>query len=222
MLELFKPRSVFLQMNKILILLLCVFCSSGSYGQVKTVFFDVKEQVTTDSTKANSYAIYGRVTGENLWVFKKYDLNDYLTVSGAFKDEALQIPHGKFVYYDWINPYDGFINQETVAKGKERYIKLSGNFEDGLRQGQWLSYYVNGQVKSVVNYEKGMAHGEFKSFNTKGDLEESGKFVNDLKEGEWLLKGGLTVVTFKNDKIISTVNKTRRQLKKEQENKGKL
>ncbi|MEJ5963156.1 hypothetical protein [Pedobacter immunditicola] len=211
-------------MNKILILLLFVLCSFNGFGQVKTVFFDAKDKVTADSTEANSYAIYGKVTGDSVYVFKKYDLDGYLLVTGSFKDDDLTIAHGKFVYYDWINPYDSFTNQEAVARGKERYITLSGNFENGLRQGLWISYYVNGDVKDVANYNKNLLNGEYKSFEANGDLKESGQFVNNKKEGEWKLKGGLQIVKFENDKVISTVNKTRKQLKKEkaQQNKSKL
>jgi hypothetical protein len=206
-------------MNKILIILLFVLCSFCGYGQVKTVFFDAKDKITTDSTKANSYAIYGKVTGDSLLAFKKYDLDGYLLVSGTFKDEALTIPQGKFVYYDWIDPNDNFRNMETVARGKERFIVLSGNFENGLRQGQWLTFYENGEVKNVMNYDKNVLQGAFKTFDNEGKLLESGEFVNNKKEGVWTLKGGLQVVTFKNDKVVSQIKKTRGQLKKEQQSK---
>ncbi len=221
MLALFKPRSVFLYMNKITILLLFIFCAFRSNGQVKSVFFDAKDIVTSDSTIAASYGIYGKVSGSDVYVFKKYDLDGFLLVTGAFKDEALRIPQGKFVYYDWIDPYESFKNQEAVARGKERYITLTGNFENGLREGQWTSYYENGEVKNVAFYHKDLLNGDYKSFDTHGDLKESGKFVNNKKEGEWLFKGGLQVVKFENDKAVSTVKKTRRQLKKEQVQPGK-
>lgn len=204
-------------MNKVLVFLLFVLCSFNGFGQVKSVFFDAEDKVTTDSTKAESYAIYGKVTGDSIYIFKKYDLDGYLMVTGSFKDEGLTIPHGKFVYYDWINPYDSFTNHETVARGKERYITLSGNFKNGRREGRWVSYYVNGDVKDVANYKGNLLNGEYKSFEANGNLKESGQFVNNKKEGEWSLKGGLQVVTFKNDKVIATVNKTRKQLKKEKE-----
>ena len=129
----------------------------------------------------------------------------------------LSIPQGNFVYYDWINPYDSFKNQEAVARGKERYVLLTGSFDNGLREGLWRSFYENGEVRDVAFYKKNLLNGDYKSFDKHGDLKESGKFVNNKKEGEWLLKGGLQVVKFENDKVISTVNKTRRQLKKEQE-----
>jgi antitoxin component YwqK of YwqJK toxin-antitoxin module len=209
-------------MNKIIIILLFILSSFAGYGQIKTVFFDNKDKVTADSTKATTYAIYGKLTGESLWAFKKYDLDGYLMMSGAFKDDALTIAQGKFIYYDWINPNDSFTNRDIVDKGKERYVTLSGEFVNGKRQGKWLSFYENGEIKNVFFYDKGVLQGEYKLFDNAGKLIESGQFVNDKKEGEWQLKGGLQVVVFKNDKVVSVVKKTRKQLKEEQQKKSKL
>ncbi len=209
-------------MNKIIILFLLVFGSFTGNAQVKTIFFDQKDKVTPDSVKAVTYAIYGKLSGENLWAFKKYDLEGYLMVSGAFIDDLLTVAQGKFNYYDWINPDDNFANQEIVAKGKERYLTLSGNFENGKRQGKWLSFYENGEIKNVFSYENGALQGEYKFFDHAGTLKESGQFFNDKKEGEWHLKGGLQVVVFKNDKVVSEVKKTKKQLREEQVRKSKL
>ncbi len=209
-------------MNKVIILLLLVLGSLAGNAQVKTVFFDQKDKVTNDSTKAVTYAIYGKLSGEELWAFKKYDLEGYMMVSGAFLDDLLTVAQGKFIYYDWINPVENFTNQEILARGKERYITLSGNFEGGKRQGRWLSFYENGEIKNVLFYNSGVLDGEYKFFDREGKLMESGQFLNGKKEGEWHLKGGLQVVVFKDNKVISDVKRTKKQLKEEQTNKGKL
>ncbi|WP_432714904.1 toxin-antitoxin system YwqK family antitoxin [Pedobacter sp.] len=200
-------------MNKFFLVVLFLLCAFGSDAQVKTVFFDSKDKVTADSAKAKSYAIYGKVTGDSVYVFKKYDLDGYLLVSGSFSDEQLNVAHGKFVYYDWINPNDSFANLEAVSKGKERYIVLSGSFKNGHREGQWLSFYENGDVKNVVIYKNNILNGPYKFFDTKGNLEESGQFINGKKEGEWQLDGGRKVAIYKDDKMISVVKKTKKEIK---------
>jgi len=217
MLELFKHSLIFLYMNKIYVLLLFVLFSLSGYGQVRKVYFDEKERVTTDSTQAASYGIYGFVSGENLWVFKKYDSDGYMMTSGAFRDSTLQIPEGKFVYYDWVDPNDGFRQLELYQAGKERYITMSGHFVQGKQHGQWLSYYVDGSVKNVVNYKKGVLNGPFKSFNRDGDLVETGQFLNGKREGKWIADGGLKITTYREDQVISVEKKSKRQLREEQQ-----
>lgn len=220
MLGLFKLRMIFLSMRKSFIIILFVLFSLCGYGQVRTVYFDVKDKVTTDSTKANSYAIYGKISGDSLWVFKKYDRDGYLLVTGSFKDDLLSIAQGKFVYYNWINPNESFSNAATLSQGKERYIVQSGNYDQGLRQGKWFSYYESGEIRNVVVFNTGVMSGEFKFFDENGKLQESGQFMNDKKQGTWILSGGLKVVNYENDQVISVVKKTKRELKKEQENKA--
>ena len=206
-------------MHKILIIILFVLFSSAAQSQIQTVYFDAKDQVTADSTLARSYGIYGKVTGEQLWVFKKYDIDGVLMVTGAFKDDLLSLPQGKFVYYDWVDASNNYANLILLERGIQRYVLLSGNFENGLKHGRWTSFYENGDVKSVSLFEAGILHGDYISFDRNGDMFERGTFVNNKKEGTWQLSGGLKVVEYKNDQVISVTNKTKRQLKAEQQNK---
>lgn len=206
-------------MNKLVMTVVLLFFSILGYGQVRTVYFDAKDVATTDSTRIASYGIYGKVSGSNLWVFKKFDLDNYLMVTGAYKDDELRIPQGKFVYYDWVDNGNSYVGIEATIKGRERYVVLSGDFENGLRQGRWTSYYEDGEVKTIANYEKGVLQGEFKSFTHKGDVDQSGTFANNKKEGVWQVDGGRRVVTFKEDKIISDVKISKRDLKQQKERK---
>lgn len=201
-------------MKKIFIAGLLFLCSTvWGYAQVKTVYFDIKDKVTTDSLHAASYAVYGKVSGDSLWVFKKYDMDGYIATTGSFKDELLEVPHGKFVYYDWINPNKSETGANALNTGRDRYIVLSGNFDNGLRQGKWLSYYENGEIKSVINFEKGMMQGEYKGFDDKGRIIETGQYAEDKKDGEWKFNGGLRVITFKMDQVISDVKRTKKELR---------
>ena len=222
MLELFKHSLIFLYMNKIYILLIFILISYSGFGQVRKVYFDEKDRVTTDSTEAASYGIYGYLSGEKLWAFKKYDSEGYMMTTGAFSDSSLQIPQGKFVYYDWVDPNEGFRQLEVYTKGKERYVTMSGNFVQGKQHGQWISYYVDGSVKNVVNYEKGLLNGPFKSFDRDGDLVETGQFLSGKRDGKWVTDGGLKVTTYKDDQVLSVEKKTKRQLREEQQQKPKL
>lgn len=204
-------------MNKFITLILFVLCSFSAQSQIRTVYFDANDKVTTDSTIAYSYGIYGKITGQDLWMFKKYDIDGVLMVTGAFMDDLLTLPQGKFVYYDWVDPNVDYANQTVIDQGKQRYMRVSGNFVNGLRDGQWISFYENGNVRDIAHYVANSLSGEYKSFDRKGEIIQSGQYLNDKKEGEWILEGGLRVATYQNDKVISVVKKTRRQLKAEQQ-----
>lgn len=202
-------------MKRLFLLLVLVTSYMASHAQLKTVYFDEDDQVIADSTEAYSYAILGRVTGDSVNTVKKFDAEGYLMMTGSYKDDSLKVPHGNFVYYNWVDAVSPLGNSVIPPNGKERYISLKGNFRNGLRQGRWIVYYQNGSIKDVIHYKNNQMHGEYRNFDYKGSLETFGNFVNNKKEGTWTLKGGRVITQFKNDQAVSTVKKSKKQLEAE-------
>lgn len=203
-------------------MLVLLTCYVAGNAQLKTVYFDEDDQIISDSTEAFSYAILGRVTGDSVNTVKKFDADGYLMMTGSYKDDSLKVPHGNFVYYDWVEIVSPLGNSVVPPNGKERYINLKGSYKNGLREGRWIVYYQNGSIKDVINYRNNLMHGEYRHFNYRGSLETLGNFVNNKKEGTWTLKGGRVVVEFKNDKAVSTVKKSKKQLEAERAAKNTL
>ena len=202
-------------------LLAFLYMSFNGFSQVKTVYYDDEDHVIADSTQASSYAIYGKLTGDSVYIFKKYDADGYVMVTGAFKDDSLQVAHGKFVYYDWVDQLTTLGNTLPVADGKDRYILLTGNFKDGKREGRWLTFYPNGSLKSVVTFVDNVLNGESKSFDTKGRLQTSGNFLNGKKNGQWIMSGGRKIEQYENGELRSTVKKSKKELEAERNKQQK-
>ena len=76
-------------------------------------------------------------------------------------------------------------------------------------------HYQNGSIKDVMHYRRNLMEGEYRNFDYKGNLEIFGNFVNNKKEGTWVTKGGRVVYQFKNDKVVSTSRKSKKQLETE-------
>lgn len=208
-------------MKRIMFLLAFLYMSFNGFSQVKTVYYDDEDHVIADSTQASSYAIYGKLTGDSVYTFKKYDADGYVMVTGAFKDDSLQVAHGKFVYYDWVDQLTTLGNTLPVADGKDRYILLTGNFKDGKREGRWLTFYPNGSLKSVVTFVDNVLNGESKSFDTKGRLQTSGNFLNGKKNGQWIMSGGRKIEQYENGELRSTVKKSKKELEAERNKQQK-
>jgi len=208
-------------MKRIVFLLAFLYMSFNAFSQVKTVYYDDQDHVIADSTQATSYAIYGKLTGDSVYTFKKYDADGYVMVTGAFKDDSLQVAHGKFVYYDWIDQLTTLGNTLPVADGKDRYILVTGYYKDGKREGRWLTFYPNGGLKSVVSFVDNVLNGESKNFDTKGRLQTSGNFLYGKKDGQWIVSGGRTIEQYENGKLVSTVKKSKKELEAEQNKQKK-
>lgn len=184
-------------------------------AQVKTVYFNEDDEIVKDSTLAYSYALVGQVTGDSVYTVKKFDAEGYLMMTGSYKDDAFKVPHGDFVYYDWVEIISPMGNYVVPASGKERFINLRGTFRNGLREGRWITYYQSGSIKDVMHYKRNLMDGEYRNFDYKGNLDTFGNFINNKKEGAWVTKAGHVVYQFKNDKIVSTTRKSKKQLESE-------
>jgi hypothetical protein len=208
-------------MKRLVLVLAFALFSLNGFSQIRTVYYDDEDHVTTDSTQASSYAIFGKLTGDSVYTYKKYDVDGFVTVTGSFKDDDLKIPHGKFVYYDWVDQLSNLGYTLPPTNGKERYVVVTGRYKDGKKDGKWYTFYPDGKLKNVVTFSNDVMNGEFKFFDSKGKLDTSGTYVNGKKNGEWISGGGRKIQQFENDVATSTIKKSKKQLKEEEERAGK-
>ena len=64
--------------------------------------------------------------------------------------------------------------------------KIQGKISKGKREGEWLWYWENGQLKEKVNYKDGKKEGEQLRYYENGKLEKSeiykdGKLIKTIK-----------------------------------------
>lgn len=190
-------------MKKILILLSLILLSTlGLKAQVKTIYY-IGEKVMRDSTLAStlatSYAVYGKLTNDSLYVYKKYDILNNLMITGSFKNDSLNIPHGKFTFYSDVETFNDTHDSVFPYTDKNIFVSEEGQYENGLSVGRWIGYYPDGKILMTVNFENGLKQGEFVGYDEKGRVETLGVFKADKKEGEWLLKRGKKKIFYIND-----------------------
>lgn len=201
-------------MKKIWFFLILLLCFTGTFAQVKTVLLNDKDEVITDSTEAVGYAVYGKITGDSLYTFKKFDFEGILLSSGFFRQDNLVEPEGQFIYYNWITPENNYTNDGFEINGRERYVELVGHFKNGLRQGRWISYYTDKKIKQVITFEQGILHGAYQYFGPDGKLVAQGLYNSGKKTGTWVLNGGKQENEYLNDELISTLKGKQLQQKK--------
>lgn len=60
-----------------------------------------------------------------------------------------------------------------------------GAFKGGKKEGAWIEYYENGQLKEKRNYKSGKRDGVWVFYSENGQLREKGNYKNGKKEGAW-------------------------------------
>lgn len=188
--------------RNLIVLILLFFSTLALKAQVKTVYY-LGEKVMLDTTLASSlatsFAVYGKLSNDSLYVFKRYDILNNLMITGSFKDEALSIPHGKFTYYSDVETFNDTHNSVFPYTDKNIFISEEGQYENGLSTGRWSSYYPDGKILGTVNFQNGLKQGEFVAYDEKGRVQTFGIFKDDKKEGEWLFKRGKKKIFYVND-----------------------
>lgn len=202
-----------LKMKKIVLFICFFFVAEMAFAQVKPIFFN-GDDVISDSTKATSYAIYGKLTTENLWVFKRYDLYNNLIQTGSYIDSLLSIPHGKFVFYNYIADFNAERNENFKLKNKMIYLSQQGNFVNGAEQGSWLLFYPDGNILNLQNFEAGKQNGKFCTYDKYGKILIEGNYKDGKRDGEWLFSREKLKIVYDMDLTISTTSLLKRSKKK--------
>lgn len=71
--------------------------------------------------------------------------------------------------------------------GKKKYIE--GDVKNNLRNGDWKSYFENGNVQSEVNFVNGKENGKYAVYYENGKLFIEGHFDMGNCIGEWSFYG---------------------------------
>lgn len=170
---------------KLFFLVIALCLNLPAFAQLKPIYLN-RDIIVKDSTQATSYGVFGKLSSEDLYVLKIFDLDNNLLTTGTYKDDNLKIPHGAFVYYADLNTFNEINMENFFLKGKSRFISGRGSFDDGRKTGRWISFFPDGRLMNVTTYINGVKHGFYGEYNRKGKVIASGVYAMDERDGEWL------------------------------------
>ena len=77
-------------------------------------------------------------------------------------------------------------------------LKEQGEFDKGLKTGEWKTWFENGEIREIFNYKKGALHGGYKKYNEKGEVTLEAEYKNGLLNGE--------TKSYSNGKLLKTTS----------------
>jgi hypothetical protein len=189
-------------MKHFLLLLFGTLSAMTVFAQQAAPLYFYGETLTADKDKATSYGIYGKLIDDNLWTFKRFDLDNNLLQSGSYKDEKLSIPHGKFIFYEDLELFNFTHHTNFKLKGKTRFVSQQGYYENGLIKGEWNLYYPNGNVLNSQKYVDGKLNGEFVTYDEFGKPKIKGNYIEGKMDGKWIFGGGKEIMIYDKGKLL--------------------
>ena len=65
-------------------------------------------------------------------------------------------------------------------------LMMEGSVAEGLRNGDWTAYFLDGKVQSTGAFKDGKRVGKSMIYHENGQLWMDGSYVDDHKCGEWV------------------------------------
>lgn len=123
-------------------------------------------------------------------------------------------------YYYWFKPdtilvthsgFDGkLLHGDYTVFYPNKNLKEKGKFENGLKTGEWKSWFENGEVQSISHWRSGKQEGLFSEFDRLGKPIRTGRFKRGQLKGDLQELGKDTAVTQKSRKGKPVIEKAKR------------
>ena len=119
------------------------------------------------------------------WNVKKYKKDSFSNVDFEMKNGNGKI---KEYYSDTVlkskcHYKDGKKNGKVISyyNNKNHNIEYEGEYIDNIKNGEWKTYYENGNQEFIGYYKNGVINGKCKEYNNLGKLVFDGKYKKGIK-----------------------------------------
>jgi len=112
-----------------------------------------------------------------------YPETDALTGYFTYQDRELKILNGPFGLYsdDGLGATEGNYRENALdgpwKTSTGNQVLEEGEYDMGLRVGEWKEYYINGQLKSLFTYDGGEELGPYVRYDTLGVVLDKGNSI---------------------------------------------
>lgn len=158
--------------------------SLNSPAQIHKRFYDKKNRVTQDSSKAVKYALYQLTKQDSIWSTVFLDMNNYPILKGYFLDDDLTIKQGKFDFYS-TSIVQRKISDHQSSIDTEIYKTTTGYYDNNLKVGNWVDYNLKKTKMRSCYYENDIFNGRYEEYYENGCVSLTGDYINGIKVGDW-------------------------------------
>jgi antitoxin component YwqK of YwqJK toxin-antitoxin module len=137
-------------------------------------------------------------------------LDDLVKREGIYYQKFTDVPFtGKVTGNEQGSFKNGRKDGAWVSYYQNGQLRYKDNYKNGETEGAWVGYYENGQLWYKKNYKNGKSEGASVGYYENGQLHDKGNFKNDEMEGVWITYNRDRSVfksftgTFKNGEKIS-------------------
>lgn len=164
-----------------LLLTLCEWSSA----QIYKVYVTKSGKFSNDSQNAASYILVEKLESDSAYLMRQFDMRETALMQGTYKNAALTVPNGKFVYYNKM-----YVSADKISSSPDtsNFIATVGYFSNGKRVGTWTDYAAKGIKRLQYTYENDELNGPYtKYFNDYEGHWSVGTMINGKLEGKFYM-----------------------------------
>ena len=83
------------------------------------------------------------------------------------------------IYYQKID--------ETLFTGQVDGARERGHIREGKKDGLWVSYWNNGELRAQGSYKGGKKEGPWISYQSNGEMWKKGSYSAGERDGSWVI-----------------------------------
>lgn len=171
--------------------MLVLLCAGHAQAQ-RRFYADIQLQKVDKKSEKARYKIKRRKKN-GLYVVKAFRKdNGSLAITGSFRDKALKVKQGVFVYYSLATKRRVMHYDNNQAHGvyekydKQGQLQTKGQFVKGKQTGVFYTY-TQGKLSQEANYNQGVLEGTCKQYKD-GVLVAQGKYQQGKRMGWWTVR----------------------------------
>ena len=129
---------------------------------------------------------------------KDVSLDDLVQRDGLYYEKFTKDPFtGNVVGKEQGKISKGKIDGEWISYWDNGQLMSQQNYKDGLKDGEHLDYFENGKLRLKVNWKDGRWEGEWREYWDNGVLMYFRNYKDGTLDGEWLSYNYNGQLTFK-------------------------
>ncbi len=170
-------------------------------GDTLSVTYIAFHPFQIDTTKMAVNKIAGRLTKQEIDIFKNFA--EVYKFADEGPKEELYVVQGSQI--DSIF-YDGLFGFKKIVIPSDANKKFSHYYEKGLKEGEWIEWFVDESPREIYNYKKDLLEGPYAIYDSASAQKIIEKmYKKDLLHGvwkEWYLDNTLKLeYSYKNDNL---------------------
>ena len=170
-------------------------------GDTLSVTYIAFHPFQIDTTKMAVNKIAGRLTKQEIDIFKNFA--EVYKFADEGPKEELYVVQGSQI--DSIF-YDGLFGFKKIVIPSDANKKFSHYYEKGLKEGEWIEWFVDESPREIYNYKKDLLEGSYAIYDSASAQKIIEKmYKKDLLHGvwkEWYLDNTLKLeYSYKNDNL---------------------